>query len=299
MSRDLNASLENFDDLFTGDPVDIERNLTDLLAEARALENNSIYLQILSQIALAQAMQQKFEQAHKTLDEAEQDLQEADTIAYARILLERGRVYHQSGDIKNALPLFKQSYELSKSSGLDFHAINAAHMVAIVEEKVGDKIHWNRVALSLAENTTITKAGDWIGVLYNNLAQNYIESHDYSSALEAFEKCKKYAEIKGGPIVTRGAKWGIARSYRSLGRLDEALIIQTTLLSEYEEIAHQKLLPIEIIYVGRGVVYEELALIHHEYMKHYAMLAYQDLSKDPWCNKLIPDRIEQMKDYAK
>lgn len=51
------TKLENFDDLFMGDPSEIEKNLNVLLTEARAREDKSIYLQILSQIALAQAMQ--------------------------------------------------------------------------------------------------------------------------------------------------------------------------------------------------------------------------------------------------
>lgn len=65
------TNLENFDDLFVGQPLDIEKKLTDLLPQAQALENKSRYLQILSQIALAQAMQKKFAEAHNTLDIAE------------------------------------------------------------------------------------------------------------------------------------------------------------------------------------------------------------------------------------
>ena len=61
-----NKDLENFDDLFVGDPVEIEKNLRALLPRAQALKDKSIYLQILSQIALAQAMQKNFEEAQKT-----------------------------------------------------------------------------------------------------------------------------------------------------------------------------------------------------------------------------------------
>ena len=67
--------LEDFDQLFTGNPVNIERNLSALLPEAEKRTDKSVYLQILSQIALAQAMQQKFDIVHQTLDEAEKLLE--------------------------------------------------------------------------------------------------------------------------------------------------------------------------------------------------------------------------------
>ena len=54
------SNIDNFDALFVGHPVDIEKNLKNLLPEAKSRENKSIYLQILSQIALAKAMQKKF-----------------------------------------------------------------------------------------------------------------------------------------------------------------------------------------------------------------------------------------------
>lgn len=57
----ITSRLDHFDELFTGNPVDIERNLSALLPEAEKRADKSIYLQILSEIALAQAMQQKFD----------------------------------------------------------------------------------------------------------------------------------------------------------------------------------------------------------------------------------------------
>ncbi len=52
--KKINNTLENFDDLFVGEPKNIERNLQHLLPKAECLENKSIYLQILSQIAFTQ-----------------------------------------------------------------------------------------------------------------------------------------------------------------------------------------------------------------------------------------------------
>lgn len=294
--EDMN--LESFDDLFVGQPLDVEKNLTDLLPQAQALENKSIYLQILSQIALAQAMQKKFAEAHKTLDIAEAGLTSKHYLARVRILLERGRVFHQSDNIQAALPLFKKSYSLSKKHKFDFHTVNAAHMIAIVEKDVYEKIKWNQIALDLAQNTEDKRPSAWLGVLYNNLGQNYIEAGKFKEALFSFKHCKKYGEDRGDLIVIRGAKWGIGRALRSLGSLDEALKIQLSLLKGYDDISKKGELPIELVFVGRGILYEELAEIHQAYMKKYAAFAYQDLLKDSWCIKLMPERLEKMKQLS-
>ncbi len=295
MVSSANVTIENFDDLFTGNPIDIEKNLKSLLPQAQKLQDKSCYLQIMSQIALAQAMQQNFDLAHKTLDAAEKALEPHYHLAKVRILLERARVFHQSDKIEAALPLFIESYELSLEHGFDFHTINAAHMIAIVVKLVDEKITWNKKVIDLATKTEDKRAQKWLGALYNNLAQNYLEIQSYQEALQSFENCKKHAEEQGDFIVMRGAKWGVARCLRSMGSLNEALEIQTALLKEYEQIVKKGELPPEVIEVSRGVVFEELAELHLAKAKEYAALAYQDLAKNLWCNRLMPERLEKMK----
>lgn len=301
MNENFNKSqLDSFDDLFVGNPVDIERNLSTLLPEAEKHADKSIYLQILSQIALAQAMQQKFDIAHQTLDKAQRLLDPRSQLSKIRLLLERGRVYHQSDRLDQALSFFIQSYDLSKlSPEFDFHTVNAAHMVAIVEKYAKDKIKWNKCAINLAEHTRDERCHAWLGPIYNNLAQNYIEAEKYLEALQSFEKCKAHAEERRDQIVIRGALWGVGRALRGLNKLNRALNIQNDLLKEYEKISQQSLLPVELIYVGRGIVYEELAEIYFakgsgEQSQKYARLAYEDLSKDVWMKKLYPKRIERI-----
>jgi tetratricopeptide (TPR) repeat protein len=306
MNENLNKSqLDSFDELFVGNPVDIERNLSALLPEAGKRADKSVYLQILSQIALAQAMQQKFDIAHQTLDEAERLLEPQYQLAKIRLLLERGRVYHQSDRLDQSLSFFIQSYDLSKlSPEFDFHTVNAAHMVAIVEKHAEGKIEWNKRAINLAEQAKDERCHAWLGPIYNNLAQNYIEAEKYQEALQAFDKCKAHAEERGDQIVIRGALWGMGRALRGLNKLDQALDIQNDLLKEYEKISDQRLLPMELIYVGRGLVYEELAEIYFakrfgEQSQKYAHLAYADLSKDAWMKKLYPKRIQRLLELGK
>lgn len=158
---------------------------------------------------------------------------------------------------------------------------------------------WNKIAISLAEKTNDKRCYAWLGPIYNNLAQNYIEAEKYLNALQSFKKCKIHAEERGDQIVICGASWGIGRSLRSLNELDKALAIQTELLMQYEKILNENSLPIELVRIGRGLVYEELAEIYSaknmkEQSRKYALLAYDNLSKDPWMKKLYPKRIERM-----
>ncbi len=282
---------ENFDDLFVGQPVEIERNLTELLPQA--VENKSIYVQILSQIALAQAMQKKFHVANETLNTAENFLNPEDHVAKARILLERGRVLMQQGDSPAARPFFQKSYDLAAAHHLDYHRCNAAHMIAIVANTPDEKIKWNALAITLAERSTISRARMWLGSLYNNLGHAYIEKKQYARALDSLEKAKSIRKQEGHACNIRVAEWAVARALRLLDRTDEALSLLLPLLETYDSMVKSQSLdiPIEILPSIRGLVYEELALIYGAKGREFAALAYDDLSKDEWFKKLEPQRL--------
>ncbi len=255
-------SLENFDDAWSlGYPEKVEEKLKELLPQAQSLENKSIYLQILSQIALAQAVQKKFNEAHATLDQAESMLTPEYDLAKARILLERGRTYQQAENIDKALKYFEKSYELSAAHNFDFHTINAAHMIAIVVKDPMAKINWNQEAIDRALKTNAVRAQAWLGSLYNNLGQNYLSINQFDRALDAFQKALKYRQKEGYKPNILVAKWAIARTLRSLGQLDEALRMQRELVKEYDTIEKSGALemPVEMFRFARGLADEELA----------------------------------------
>jgi tetratricopeptide (TPR) repeat protein len=292
------STLENFDKLWAlGDPVIIEKKFNEILPQARSLEDKSIYLQIMSQIALTQALQKKFNEAHKTLDDAEALLTPEYDLARVRILLERGRIFQQAEKISEARRYFEQAFELSKKNNFDYHTINAAHMIAIVAEKVKDKIKWNQLAIDLATNTKEAQARDWLGPLYNNLGQNYIEDKQFEKALDAFQKALVYRKKENYIPNIRVAQWAIGRTLRFLNRLDEALDIQLSLCKEYAAIIHTKKydVPVEMFKLVCALVYEELAEIYNAKTKHFAKLAYNDLSNDEMFQKTEPDRLERLK----
>lgn len=291
------SNLENFDDLFVGDPAEIEKNLRMLLPRAEALEDHSIYLQILSQIALTQAMQKNFDAAHETLNGAERLLTSKDDLARVRIILERGRVFMQSGNNKAARPLFEQSFELSKAHQFDDHTINAAHMMPFVVETVEEKINWNELAIELARHTSLPRARAWLGSLYNNLGQAYLESEQYEKALNTFEQAQVFREQEGYALNIRMAKWAVSRTLRLLNRSDEAFCILLELKKEYDFQTQSGELDAseEIQSYARALVYEELAEIYTAKAKFFAGLAYEGLSKNEWVKKLEPKKLERLK----
>ncbi len=298
-------TLENFDDIWglVGDPIKVEAKLTKLLKAAEACPDRSIYPQILSQIALAQGMQKKFNEAHASLDRAKA-LLETSTLVEARILLDRGKVYQQSEHTSRARKYFEQSYTLSIKHGFELYAIDAAHMIAIISDDISDKLYWNERAIELANRTDNLKARSWLGSLYNNIGQNYLEAGRFEDALAAFTQTLHYRQEEGFIINIRVAKWAIACALRELGRFDEALKTQLSLFSEYNALSKNNDLgmPIETFDSLRGFVCEELAKIYEAKLDqaqaaYYACLAYELLSRsnDPIFLKSIAKRLEKLK----
>ncbi len=256
---------------------------------------------MLSQIALAQAVQRKFKEAHATLDIAEAQLTPTYDLARVRILLERGRVFQQADNITEARNYFEQSYALSEKNKFDFHTLNAAHMIAIVAEKAAEKIAWNQCAITMAATTSDERARLWLGSLYHNLGQNYVEAEQFEKALSAFQKALKYREKEGYVPNIRVATWAVARALRSLDRLDEAVAMQLALLKEYDVITMSGTfdMPVEMFTLTRGLVYEELAELYHAQQcsaeaEVYASLAYDALSRDEMFKKISSERLKRL-----
>ncbi len=105
----------------------------------------------------------------------------------------------------------------------------------------------NLQSIALAESSRQEKARDWLGSLYNNTGWSYHALGNYDSALEIFEKAEAWQRLKGRVNETRIAAWCVARTLRSLGRLEEALARQMALKGEFESSGESD-----------GYVYEEI-----------------------------------------
>src|SRR5204863_234264 len=80
----------------------------------------------------------------------------------------RGRTFNSSKQRDDSRPYFLEAWRIASESGEDRHAIDAAHMMGIIEPPE-TKLDWNIAALSLAENSPDPKARRWLGSLYNNI----------------------------------------------------------------------------------------------------------------------------------
>jgi tetratricopeptide (TPR) repeat protein len=185
-----------------------------------------------------------------------------------------------------------QAWELGVAHQQDFYAVDAAHMLAIVEppEK---QLEWAEKAMSVAEKSRDERAWNWLGSLYNNTGWTYHDLGQYDKALEMFEKGLKFREEKKDEEGIRIAKWTIARTYRSLGRIEEALQIQRELEKEFDEKEIQQ----------DGYVYEELGeclllLKKEDEARKYFKLAYGLLSKNPWLSANQPARLQRLKELG-
>jgi len=291
-------SLPDFDARWDYDhPDSTEAVFRALLPQARASGNKDYLAQLLTQIARTQGLQMKFDDANKTLEEAQALLTPDMRVARVRVLLERGRVWNSSKHQDLAIPLFTAAWDLAREAGAlgqpgaDGFAVDAAHMLAIAQP--GDlSLQWNQTAIDYAEHSQDPKARKWLGSLYNNQGWDYHGKGDYSKALEIFQKALEARRAEGDPAKIRIAEWCVARTLRSLQRNDEALEIQKRLLAEAQAAGQPD-----------GYIFEEMgecliALHRPAEARPYFAVAYEMLSKDPWLKRDEPERLERIRKFA-
>ena len=277
-------AVADFDALWDyGDPAASEAAFRARLPGARESGDADHLAQLLTQIARAEGLQLRFDDAARTLDEAEALLTPELRAAHVRLLLERGRLLNSSQRREQSKPLFLAAWEEAREIGADGLAVDAAHMLAIVEPGEAS-IEWNRTAIAFAERSSDPAARRWLGSLCNNLGWAYHDKGDHEAALGLFEQALAARDAEGDPEKTRIARWCVARALRSLGRTDEALAAQQELLDGPPD----------------GFVHEELAECLTELRRdaeakpHFAA-AYELLSADPWLSRDEPERLERLR----
>lgn len=293
MTANASSNLPNFDKLWNfNNPAETETKFKDVLSSAEKSADLDYILQLKTQIARAEGLQRKFDEAHKTLNTIEKSLAKNTPVAEIRYNLERGRVFNSSKKKETALSFFLKAFDLAKEKKQDNLAVDAAHMIAIAEAKPEKQMEWNLKAIKLAEGSSDEKAQSWLGSLYNNIGWTYHDSGKYKEALDVFTKALAFREKKGEASTIRIAKWSIARANRSLNNLDESLKIQKALESEFDKLSEKD-----------GYVFEELGELYllknmKADSKKYFALAYQELSKDDWFKANEAKRLERLKELG-
>jgi tetratricopeptide (TPR) repeat protein len=205
-----------------------------------------------------------------------------------RHLLERGRVFNSARQPEQARPLFLEAWEAARAAEEDDYAVDAAHMMGIVEPPA-EQLAWGLKALAAAEARAQPRARDWLGSLYNNLGWTYHDLGDWEQALDLFRRGQAWREAKGEARETRIARWAVARCLRSLGRLDEALAIQRELEQENARLGEKD-----------GYVHEELgelllALDRTDEARPQLVRAHELFSQDPWLSEREPERLARLR----
>ena len=215
------------------DPAGSEVRFRAKMPETEAAGDAAPLAELLTQLARSQGLQKKCSESHATLDRAEGLLAAGSSRARARLLLERGRAFNSGGDKTRAKPLFQEALAVAESANEEFHAVDALHMLAVVEE--GETaLAANRRAIERAERCSSEQARGWLGSLLNNTGWSLHDLGRFEEALEIFLRAQTFREVQGKPGAIRIAKWCVARCLRSLGRNQEAVEIQRTLKGELE-----------------------------------------------------------------
>jgi tetratricopeptide (TPR) repeat protein len=170
--------------------------------------------EVLTQLARVEGLRGDFEKCDVLLAEAE-----ALGGAEVRVLLERGRRERSSDQPGAGQEQFEQAYELARANGDDVLAVDAAHMVAIVD----DMEAWTARGVEIAASSDDPGVRYWLGPLYNNVGWSRYEAGDTAGALEAFELGLESRERDDPrPDALAFARYGLGKALRAAGRADEA-----------------------------------------------------------------------------
>ena len=286
--------MQTFDELWDySQPAATESRFRALLPEAEGSGDASYRLELLTQIARAQGLQGNFAGADETLDRVDAATS-FDPPARARIrsLIERGRVRNSSGDRTASIEYFRTAWTLAVTHGEEYHAVDAAHMLGIVESP-NEQLAWSLRALELAEASDDPRTRAWLGPLYNNLGWTYHELGRYDEALELFRRGFGWRQERNQPRETRIAAFAIARCLRSLGRTEEALDLQRENLQAANAAGE-----------AGGPIEEEigeclLALGRATEARQHFQRAHTALSSDAWIVEHEAARLERMAELAR
>jgi tetratricopeptide (TPR) repeat protein len=281
-----------FDKLWNySDPVATRGKFEEHLNNLENVDSDYI-LQLKTQIARTYSLKGEFTEAHTLLDSVEEELSSETKLAEVRYLLERGRAFNSAGEKSKAEELFKKAFKISKVLGTDHYTVDAAHMVAIAVESLDEKINWTEMGVGVARDSTNENVKKWVGVFLNNLGWDLFDAKRYLEALEKFQKCEEFHKESGNKQNQNIALWSIAKTYRYLGKIEESLKIQESLLSEAGGID------------SSGYTYEELGELFYlkgdkQKAKNFFRKAYQKLSVDTWLQQNEADRLSRLEELSK
>ena len=241
-----------------------------------------------TQVARSLGLQGRYDEGHAILDRLEAE-HAADDRIRVRVRLERGRLMRSSGDPAASVTPFEAAWDLAVTLGEDGLAVDAAHMLALVDAPPGERT-WHERALDLADTSPDPAARKWRGSLWNNIGWAHFEAGDLDGALAAFETALTARREQGRAKETRIAEWCVARCLRSLDRPAEALAIQERLAVETADAGEP-----EDGYGAEEIGECLLVMGRGEEARPYFARAAATLGADPSLAEHEPDRIARLR----
>jgi tetratricopeptide (TPR) repeat protein len=270
-----------------GDPAASEARFRELLASARGAHSGELACETLTQVARAQGLQRRFDDAAATLDEADALADPGRPRDAIRIELERGRVANSASAADRGRAAFLRAWERARAAAEDGLAVDAAHMLGIVE-KPEAAWTWNERALALARSSPDPDARRWVATLANNMGWARHDAGAPQEALELFRVALAERAHQDDERRTQIARWCVARCLRTLGTVEEALAEQEALAAELDEAG-----------VVDGHVTEEraeclLQLGRQDEAQPLFARAHAELAADAWFAEAEPERLARL-----
>ena len=274
------------------DPAASETSFRELIREGEQAGDTAWTLEAKTQLARSLGLQQRFDEAHDVLDGVEAELSDDEPRLRARFLLERGRVLNSSGHAEDAIAPFERALEAANLAGDEYLAVDAAHMLGIVESP-DVAIRWHERAIAMAEAASDPAARRWLGPLYNNLAWTYNDRGEHEKALILFERDIAFREAQSQRFEASIATWSRAVTLRYLGRAEEALAVQQSLVDHPDRQGN----------AAEGYTHEEigeclLLLGRDAEAKPHFAIAHERLGDDEWIQANEPARLARLKQLA-
>jgi tetratricopeptide (TPR) repeat protein len=240
-------------------------------AIVRAAPDDAFILQ--TQIARTWGLRKDFVKARELLVELEPRFKSVSPEAQVRWLLEMGRTWASAAHAPEQLTPqnreaarsdYMRAFETAKAAKLDGLAIDALHMMVVVDDAPDQQLAWNLKAIDYMEASSQPAAKKWAGSLYNNTGYALQQAGRYDDAIGYYRKSLAAYEQQGQPANVRVAHWMIASALRAQGKLQEALAIQQRLEREWDQAGE----PDPYVYDELEALYR--ALGNEELAKHYA-----------------------------
>lgn len=245
-----------------------------------------------TQVARAQALQGRFDDASRTLDFVARTIDPRWSVEpKLRLLLERGRLQVMRKTPTVARLRFEEAYELAVQAGADFYAVDAAQMMSSIAPRAG-KLPWTLRALEIAEASRDERTQVWLGPIHATLGAHFAERLRLPEALAHVEAAATFFERSGSVRQANVSHCEIARILRMMHRAAEALSMLRRLESELA--SHGAF---------DGLVSEEIGeclsdLGRTEEAVEYFGRAYDALSTNVWLADNQPERLRRLRNLG-